>query len=122
MTVDGADAGRSLETQIGRLLTVGTYVSVALIAVGVLLMAATGRSPLDVAPALALSRLAADLVALHPAGFLWLGLLLVLATPTARIVASLIGFLLAGEREMAIVAALILAVIALGVAVGTVGG
>ena len=122
MTVDDADAGRPLEAQIGRLLTVGTYVSVALIAVGVLLMAATGRSPLDVAPALALGRLAADLIALHPAGFLWLGLLLVLATPTARVVASLIGFLLAGEREMALVAALILAVIALGVAVGTVGG
>jgi len=43
----GADA---IDLTVARLLTVGTYLSVALLAGGVLLMAAVGRSPLD-APA-----------------------------------------------------------------------
>jgi len=116
----GDGGGRPLEAQIGRLLTIGTYASVGLMAVGVVLMALSGRSPLDVAPALDLGRLPADLAAFRPAGFLWLGLLLVLATPSARVVASLVGYLRAGEREMAVVSALILLVIALGVAAGTV--
>ena len=46
---------------------------------------------------------------------MWLGLLAVVATPAARVVAALIGFVRRGERTMAIVAALILAVIALSV-------
>lgn len=93
----------------------------ALIGVGVVLMTAAGRSPLDVAPALELGRLLGDLASLHPAGFVWLGVLVVLATPAARVVAALIGYLRAGEREMAAVSVLILLVIGLGVAAGTVG-
>jgi hypothetical protein len=66
---------RSLESSIARLLTAGTYVSVALIAIGVVALAAAGTSPLDGAPAFDLTRLVPDLVALQPAGFLWLGIM-----------------------------------------------
>jgi len=110
-----------LEAAVSTVLKVGTYAGIALIAVGVVLMVVDGRSPLDVAPSLDLGRLPADLAALHPSAFLWLGVLLVLTTPPARVLTALIGYLRRSEREMAIVATLILVVIALGVVAGTAG-
>ncbi len=56
------------------------------------------------------------MVALRPAGFLWLGLVAVVATPAARVAASLVGFARRGERTMVVVASLILAVIVISVA------
>jgi uncharacterized membrane protein len=113
---------RSLESSIARLLTAGTYVSIALIAVGVGLLTIAGTSPLESAPAFDLGRLGSDLVGLRPAGFLWLGIIGIIATPAARVVAALVGYARAGERAMVAVAALILAVIVLGVLSGTAGG
>lgn len=109
----------SLESSIGRLLTVGTYTSVGLIAIGTVLLIGSGRSPLDAAPALDPGRLVADLLGLQPAGFLWLGILGVVATPAARVAAALVGFTRSGERRMALVAAAVLVVIAIGVVTGT---
>ena len=105
-----------LDRSIARLLTLGTYGSVALLGVGVVLMFVAGISPLAGGPRFELDLVVDDLVNLRPAGFLWLGLVAVLATPSARVVASLIGYLRRGERVMAGVAVLILAVIALSVA------
>jgi uncharacterized membrane protein len=110
-----------LEATVSTVLKVGTYLGIALIALGVVLMVVDGRSPLDVAPSLDLGRLPAGLAALHPSAFLWLGVLLVLATPPARVLTALIGYLRGSEREMALVATLILVVIALGVVAGTTG-
>lgn len=112
---------RSLEASVSLVLKVGTYAAMAVIVVGVALMAATGRSPLDVAPVLDPRSLAADIVALRPSGFLWTGILIVLATPPLRVVTALVRYLRAGERELAVVAVLILAVITLGVVVGISG-
>jgi uncharacterized membrane protein len=121
-----AELGRveagSLEALIARLLTIGTYASVVLVAVGVVALVATGHSPLEVAPALDPGSFVDDLVALKPGPFLWLGIFLVVGTPSARVIAALVRYLRAGEREMAFVAALILAVVAIGVVVGTAGG
>ena len=105
-----------LEQSIARLLSVGTYASIGLLAVGVVLMVINGIAPLSGGPAFDLSRLVPDLASFRPAGFLWLGLLAVVATPTARVGASLIGYARGGERAMAIIAALILIVI--GASVG----
>jgi uncharacterized membrane protein len=113
---------RSLESTIARLLTVGTYVSAGLVAIGALLLVGEGRSPLDTAPALDPGRLQPDLLGLRPAGFLWLGILGVVVTPAARVAAALVGFARSGERAMVLVAALILVVIAIGVAAGTAAG
>lgn len=93
----------------------------ALIVTGVILMLATGRSPLDVAPAIDPARLIGDVLAIRPAGFLWLGLLVVIATPAARVVVSAIGYARDGDREMTAVAVLVLAVIAAGVVLGIQG-
>ena len=109
-------AAADLERSIARLLTLGTYASVALLAIGFVLMLVTGIAPRSGGPLLDQSALVADLLALRPAGFLWLGLIVVVATPAARVLASLVGYVRRGERAMAIVATLILVVIALSVA------
>ena len=113
--------GQPMEARIGRLLGVATLVAVGLLGIGSVLLLVTGRSPLDAAPALDPARLIDDLVSGQPSAPLWLGLLLVVATPGARVVAALVGYLGTGERAMAVVAALILLVIAAGVAAGTLG-
>ena len=109
----------SLEGTIARLLRVGTYSAIGLIAVGVALMLNAGRSPLDAAPALDPARLATDVLGGDPAGLLWLGLLVVLATPATRVAVACVGFARTGDRAMAAVAGLVLIVIALGVVLGT---
>jgi uncharacterized membrane protein len=108
-------APATLERSIARLLTIGTYASVALLLVGLVLMLAGGIGPLTGGPAFDPATLVADLVALRPAGFIWLGLVVVVATPAARVLAALIGYARQGDRAMATVAGLILAVIALSV-------
>ena len=113
---------RSLESSIARLLTVGTYLSVGLTALGVGLLIAAGGSPLATAPAFDPARLGPDLAALRPEGFVWLGIVSLIATPAARVTAALVGYARSGERAMAVVALLILAVIAVGVATGLVTG
>jgi uncharacterized membrane protein len=114
-----SQATEDLDRVIARLLTVGTYLSVGLLAVGVLLMAATGRSPLGAgAPSFDLRRLPADLAAGRPEGFLWLGLVAVIATPTSRVVASLVAYARNGNRLMVGVSLGILGVILASVVVG----
>lgn len=116
MTADPENGLRAdLDRSIARLLTIGTYFSIALLAIGVLLLLVYGIRPRG-GPPFKLDLVVDDLVHLRPAGFMWLGLLAVLATPSLRVVASLIGFIRLGERTMAIIAAAILAVIALSVA------
>jgi uncharacterized membrane protein len=104
-----------LERSIARVLTIGTYVSIALLAVGVLLMLAAGIGPLSGGPDFDAGRLVGDLVALRPAGFIWLGLVAVVATPSARVLASLIGYRRRRETMMATISLLILIVIAASV-------
>jgi len=114
-------AGRSLEGRVARILTIGTFGAVGLLLIGSLLLLASGRSPLDPAPALDVGRLVRDVLALQPAGPLWLGLALIIVTPGARVVAALVGYVQLGEREMALISGLVLAVIAAGVVAGVVG-
>jgi uncharacterized membrane protein len=106
----------TLERRIARLLTAGTILSVVLLGIGVVLMAVAGISPLDRGfQALDPGRISSDILAMRPEGFLWLGLLVAIATPAGRVLASLVGFVTAGERWMAIVAVEILAVLFLSV-------
>ena len=116
MTADPSHGlAADLDRSIARLLTYGTYASVALLALGVVLMFTARIAPLAGGPSFQLGLVVDDVVHLRPAGFIWLGLIAAIATPAARVVASLIGFIRRGERTMAIVAVLILAVIALSV-------
>jgi uncharacterized membrane protein len=110
-----------LDQVIGRLLTIGTYASILLIAIGCVLMFASRIDPLAGAPPFEPGLIVDDIAHLRPAGFMWLGLLALLATPIARVVVSLAGFAARGERTMAVVAALILAVIAASIVLGSAG-
>jgi uncharacterized membrane protein len=118
-----ADPGtpRDLERAIGRLLIRITYVSVILLGVGVTILLASGTSPLAGGPDLDPATLAASLSALEPGAFIWLGLLAIIATPLSRVVAAALGFARRGEASMAAISLAILAVIAVGVAVGLSG-
>ena len=110
-----------LDLTVARLLSIGTNVAVGVLALGVLAMAGSGRSPLEIPfPSLDLARIPSDVLALRPEGFLWLGLLAVIVTPTSRVLASLIGFGQGGERTMTLISAAILAVIGASVLISLV--
>ena len=108
-------AATALEPAIARLLTIGTYLAMALLTVGVVLLLESGASPRSADGGLDVTRIPADIAALRPAGFIWLGLLVVIATPSARVATALLGYVRRGERDMAIVGTLILVVIATSV-------
>jgi len=110
------------ERTIGRTLIAMTYVSVALMAVGVLLMFAHGISPLDPGPPLDPTELLSEITSLQPSGFLWLGLLIVIAAPIARVVLAAIAYARDRDRTMVIVSVAILVVLAVAVAVAVAGG
>jgi len=103
------------ERRIGRLLIAMTYVSVALLVIGVVLLLAAGVSPLAGGPGLDVASLWAEAVALDPAGFLWLGLIAVIATPICRVVAAAVAYGRADDWVMVAIAAGIVGIIAIGV-------
>ncbi len=107
--------GATFEAVIGRIVTAGTYLAIVLIGVGVALAVLSGRSPLDPAPPFSIPSIGAEIGTLRARGFLWLGLIVAIATPPARVLGSLVGYVRQGERPMAIVAIAILVVIGGGV-------
>ena len=106
-----------LEFRLARLITTGTYVSVALLGIGLVAMVLQGVSPMAAAPRLDPATLPADLLAGRPEAFLWLGVIAVIVTPTLRVIAALAGFVRLQERPMIGVALAVLGVIALSVLV-----
>jgi uncharacterized membrane protein len=108
------------ERAIARVLFVGTLVGVGLLAVGVALMLVAGISPTsDAWPPFDAGRLPADVAAARPEGFLWAGIVILIATPIVQVLAELAAFALRRERLMALVAVAILAIIGLSVALAT---
>lgn len=110
------------ERAIGRLLIGVTYAAAAVLTIGVLLMVAAAIAPLSGGPRLDPGAVLGDLASLQPAGFLWLGLLVVIATPISRVLAAAVGFEHQGERRMVGIALAILAVIALSVVTALAAG
>ena len=109
------------ERRMGRLLIGITYVSVGLLVIGVVLLLAGGVSPMAGGPTLDPAAIGAQLARLEPAGFLWLGLLTVLAAPVARVILAGVVYLRDGDRTMAGISLAILAIIALGVVTASTG-
>jgi uncharacterized membrane protein len=122
ISLDPGESRGGLESALARVLSIGTYASMALVAIGLVLLVAGGGSPLDAGPPLSLATLGADLPAGRPAAFLWLGILGVVSTPALRVTGALIGFWRGGERRMALIALLILMVVGVGVVAGLVTG
>lgn len=109
----GVDAAPGIETAIARLLTAGTGLAIGLVLLGVAGMLLTGVDPLshDAPPAFDPGRIPGDLLALRPEGFLWVGLVVVMALPIGRVMVAGIGFLRVGERRLAAVSLAVLLVV-----------
>ena len=103
------------ERRLGRLLIVVTWVAVVLLAIGTALLLLAGISPLAGGPPFDPAQLVADLLALEPAGFLWLGILVVIATPLSRVAGAAVGFTKRGEPLMAVISLAILGLIAISI-------
>jgi uncharacterized membrane protein len=111
----------ALDLAVARLLRAGTLGAVGIMTAGVVLMALAGRSPLDKPfPPFDLTRIPADVLALRPEGFLWLGLVAVILTPISRVGASLFGYLRSADRSMVLISLAILGVIAMSVVISVV--
>jgi uncharacterized membrane protein len=111
-----------IDRRIGRLLISITDIAVVLLVVGLLLMVLDGIGPLTGGPRLDPGSLPADLVALKPSAFLWLGILAVIATPVSRVVVAAFGYARRGDRAMFAISLAILVVIVIAIASGLVTG
>jgi uncharacterized membrane protein len=115
-TTSAQETAAHLESLAARLLTWGTRVAMALILVGVLGMLASGVDPITATtPGFSLAAIPGQLLALQPVGFLWAGLIVLVALPIGRVVVSGAGFLAAGDRRLALVSALVILVIAVSI-------
>jgi uncharacterized membrane protein len=104
--------------RVSTLLGAGTLAIVLAVAIGTLLVVVAGRTPVaEHGPTLDIARIPGDLVALRPDGWLWLGLLLTVTLPIARVVLALVGFVRSGERRLAVVSVATLSVLALSIAI-----
>ncbi len=106
----------AVERVIGRLLIAATFVSVGLLVIGIGLMIVRGVQPLSGGPSVDLATLGAQVTALQPAGFLWLGLLAVIAAPIGRVIVAAIAYARDGDWQMVGISIAIVLVIAVGIA------
>jgi uncharacterized membrane protein len=111
------EAATAIESTVARILVVGTYLAVGLILVGVALMLSSGIDPLapSAFPPFDLASIPAEMRAGEPTGFIWAGIVLVMALPIGRVVVAGAGFFAAGERRLALISALVVLVVALSV-------
>lgn len=112
---------QGLERGIGRMMVGLTYFAIALLLVGVVLMAVRGISPLDASPAYEPGAIVAGLVAFDPEAFLWLGMIVSIATPISRVIAAAAGYWRARDWLMVVVSMAILGVIAVAVTLAAIG-
>jgi uncharacterized membrane protein len=110
-----------MEAAIGRVLLVGTWIAMALLAVGVLLTLTSGVDPLSHGPIppFSLAAIPPAVAALRPAGFLWAGVTLLIALPIGRVIVGGIGFLAARDWRLALISLLVLVVVLVSVAAAT---
>jgi uncharacterized membrane protein len=110
-----------MEATIGRLLVAGTWIAMALIAAGVVLTLTTGIDPLDhgAIPPFDLGSIPGAILALRPEGFLWAGIVLVIALPIGRVAVAGLGFVAARDWRLALISALVLLVVLVSIAAAT---
>ena len=106
----------TLEVLIGRVLRIGTYTAMALVLIGVVLMTLGGIDPLATASQpFDLAIVVDDVIALRAAGFLWLGIVLVIALPVGRVLLELAGAI--AHRDASMIAVAVGILIVVGVAI-----
>ena len=106
-------AAYGMEALIARMLVVGLWLAMGLVLVGVVLMLANGTDPLDHGPIppFELAQIPSEMLALKPAGFLWAGIVLIIALPIGRVMVAGVGFLAVHDRRMALISLLVLLVV-----------
>jgi len=105
-----------VERTIRWILLCGIAISVALMAAGLLLGVARGAGiPRGVVP---LAEIPRALVALRPAAYLSLGLIVLIGTPFVRVAGSLVVFVRERDRRYVLVTAIVLCVMCLGILIG----
>jgi hypothetical protein len=106
---------------VSTVLSRGTWLIIGLVGLGTIMMLAAGRRPMQQpGPPFDPLELVVDLFSLRSEGFLWLGLLLTVALPTARTLVAFWGFLRQGDRRASLVAGGVLALLALSFVVALV--
>jgi uncharacterized membrane protein len=112
-----ADTAYAMEAAVARLLVVGTWLAMGLVLAGVVLMLASGVDPLDhgAIPPFRPAAIPGELLTLDPAGFLWTGVVLIIALPIGRVVVSGLGFLAARDLRMAAISIAVLVVVLVSV-------
>jgi len=105
-----------IERMVSRILMTGIAVSVALMAIGLVLGLFDRQGmPTHVVP---LADLPSLLRSFDPAAYLSLGLIVLIATPFVRVLGSIIAFAREGDRRYVIITAVVLAVMCLSVLLG----
>lgn len=110
---------RELNVSVSRVLALGLSAAVASMLLGTALEMALGEPVSD--QAVPLGRLAGELGLGRPRAFQTLGILLLLATPFARVAVLAAGYLRRGERRFAAISFLVLAVLTFSVLLGSRG-
>ena len=105
-----------IERVVKIVLLAGIVASVALMVAGLILGAARGTAlPEALVP---ISSLWSELARLDPAAYVSLGVIVLVATPFARVVGSLVVFVAERDRRYVLVTATVLAVMCLSVVLG----
>lgn len=94
----------------------GMVLSLALMLFGLALGIFTGGQEASVVP---LEKVPSRILELDPAGFLTLGIVLLIATPLARVIGALCVFIREGDRKFVLVSLAVLLSVALAVLLGT---
>ena len=111
---------RRLDVVIGNLLRFGVVVSAVVVLVGgILYLARNGRSPTDYrvfrgepSELRSVGGILRDAVTLNGSGVIQLGLLLLIATPVARVAFSIFGFAEEHDHMYVVIASIVLLVLA----------
>lgn len=107
---------------VARILTVGTWLSVGLAALGSAAMIVAGHTPItEPSPAFHPGDVVTDVLAGRPVGFLWAALVVAVALPSARVAAAAFGYAREGDHRQAAVAAGVLCVLGVSLLVAIAG-
>ena len=109
------DRPTELEVLIPKMLRAGLHLSLVLLVLGVAVRLAAGP---HAGPPVTLLTLPQALLALDPQGLMGLGVLVLLLTPIARVVASLGYFVKAGDRPYVALTLIVLFNLGLAAALG----
>jgi uncharacterized membrane protein len=116
----------AVEQGVGRLLQVGVLVAAGVVLIGaILLLARQGGAPVSYSvfhgePELlrSIGAIVRGALALDPAAVVQLGLLLLIATPVARVAFTLVAFVLQRDRTYVLITSIVLALLLYGLLLG----